>query len=108
MKIDIEGNEPYALNGMDKHISNRKVKHIAIEIIHPNISQNAQVILDNLYSIGYVCRLYDEKPDCLWPDISSTCTMKSYNDIVHLFATRFADKGYFNFHCYLPDSLFNL
>ena len=107
MKIDIEGMETHALEGMDKYISNRKVKHIAIEIIHPNYSNNSKLILDNLYNIGYICRIYDEPNDCIWPNLNTICTMNNYNDVVQLFANRFADKGYFNFHCYLPDSLFN-
>lgn len=100
MKIDIEGSEPQALKGMDDYINNKKVKHIVMEVRYPEI-------LEKLYNIGYICRIFDEFPECKWPHLNSTCTLQSYNDAILTFQTRPMDEhGYIDIHCALPDHLF--
>lgn len=97
MKMDIEGSEANALKGMEKYITNRLVKHISIEVTYPKL-------LQNFYEIGYKCRLFDEKPDCMWPNLNSKCTLQTYDDIVEVFESRTKGylRNYFDFHCFLP------
>jgi FkbM family methyltransferase len=98
MKMDVEGAEPYAIEGMRNLLSGRRIQHFTIEVrIHNTL------ILVQFFEMGYVCRVYDEEGYCHWPNIPCNCYARSYDDVERIFTERdpWKGRGYIDFHCSL-------
>jgi FkbM family methyltransferase len=97
LKMDCEGCEPMALLGMDSVILRRAVQNIVIEI------QGDPSMLEIFYKLGYECQIFDDKTDCLFPNLASHCTMPTYESAVNTFRTRrpYSHWNYYmDVHCY--------
>jgi FkbM family methyltransferase len=98
MKMDIEGSEPNALLGMNSIIRRGQVRHIVIEM-------REAALLSVFYTLGYICNIFTDGPDCLWPNLQPQCFFPTYENVEQFFGSKRRKKfEYFEFHCELHNT----
>eukprot|EP01041_Mallomonas_annulata_P009490 gene9490-19723_t len=105
LKIDIESSEPFALLGMNEMFQKRNIKHFVIELIFPDI-------LSVFYTIGYMCRVFDNKGACEWPNLHEECYMGNYSAAIQVFNkfrrnTDLRSHNYIDVHCTMHHQISN-
>jgi len=91
VKMDIEGNEPYALEGMKQTISKSSNLVLFIEFV-PKFLQKLGMepndYLAQLENFGFYVQIIDEKLHCLKPATKDSIPIENLNWYVNLYCTR--------------------
>lgn len=81
VKMDIEGGEPYALEGMKKTLSENKNIVFFVEFNGPSLQRagvSPEDFLAQLDNAGFVCQLINEELRCLQPIKPDVVLRKAY------------------------------
>lgn len=110
LKMDIEGAEMEALQGMGKVLTGRYIHHIVFEARY----NRYETIAKWLFDIGYkVCQVFDEpKENCAFPHIDRHCIFYSFSEMQEYFRLHhqeFVDgkmlhTDYVDIHCSLDST----